>query len=129
MRFSPRAKRIVLASVSGSVLLLAVLSALCSLQPVGYFGSYKMLPHESGDVLQFRSGRVTWKTCCGTTPQGTYERLKDGTWAWHFVWGRKRPETNEVILQPGLFAITCIERSNPTNRFRLPRRLFAPKEI
>ena len=85
--------------------------------------------HDSEDVLTFSNGVVTWETCCGDTPVGTIERLPDGAWAWHLVMGKKKPTTNELVLRPGLFSLSCNETSSPTNVYRLKRRLSAPKKI
>jgi hypothetical protein len=102
---------------------------VCSQKPIGYFGCSKLLPHDGTDVLHLTKGIATWETCCGDQIVGTYSRSADGLWIWRCVLGKTKPETNEFILQPGLFSLTCIQRNSPTNVFRFPRRLSAPKEI
>lgn len=129
MRLSPQVKRVALASTCLVGLALIAAALLCSRAPIGYFGSYKMLPHDETDVLHFTNGVVSWETCCGDETVGTYKRLRGGSWIWVCVMGKKRPATNEIILRPGLLSLTCIEVSSSTNVFRLPRRFFAPKHI
>lgn len=128
MRLSPQVKRAAILSLCVVGLALVVLSALCGQRPIGYFGCYKLLPHASTDVLHFTNGIAILETCCGDETVGTYGRSSDGSWIWLCVMGKKKPVTNEFVLRPGLFSITCIQRSEPTNIFRLPRRLSAPKE-
>lgn len=84
--------------------------------------------HDSADVLTLGDGEVTWETCCGDTPLGTYEKLSDGIWAWHFVMDEGEPVTNEFVLEPGFLWLTCYQISSPTNTFRLRHRLSAPGE-
>ena len=105
------------------------LSAVFSQKPIGRFGSYNMLGHDSGDAICFKNGLITNETCCGQVFVGTYERSSDGAWIWHYMIGKKKVFTNDFILQPGLFWLTCTELKAQTNTWRLPRRLFAPKEM
>src|SRR6478736_3391264 len=107
MRLSPQIKRVAIISLCVVCLALVVLSALCSQRPMGYFGCYKLLPHASTDVLHFTNGIAIWETCCGDDPVDTYSRSSDGSWIWLCVTGNKKQVTNEFVLRPGLFSITC----------------------
>lgn len=129
MKLTPRFRKIAAISVGVVGLAITGLSVIFSLRPVGCFGSYKMLRHDPGDVLRFTNGVVLQETCCGQMDLGTYARSSDGTWIWYYSTGRKKVYTNEFILRPGLFWLTCTEVQTPTNTWRLPRRLFAPKEM
>ena len=61
---------------------------------------------------------------------GSYGRSSNGTWIWHYnKTGKKKRFTNDYILHPGLFWLTCTDATAPTNTWRFPRRLFAPKEF
>ena len=128
MRLSSRACKVAAISASAVCVVLFALSAVFQQRPIGLFGSYKMLPHESGDVLRFTNGVVSHETCCGQEFLGSYKRLPDRTWMWHYSTGKKKVYTNYFVLKPGLFWLTCIDAKEPTNTWRLPRRLFPPKE-
>lgn len=52
--------------------------------PDGMYASFDFIGHDRADVLDFKSGVVTWRTCCGDEDFGTYRREPDGTWVWTF---------------------------------------------
>jgi len=129
MRMSPRKWKIGIGSLCAVGMAVAVGSIACRRAPFGHFDSTTLMGlHDSEDVLTFSNGVVTWETCCGDTPVGSCERLPDGNWAWHLVMGKKKRTTNELVLQPGLFWLSCYETNTPTNIYRLRRKLSAPKE-
>lgn len=129
MRMSPRKWKIGIGSLCAVGVAVAVGSIVCSRAPFGHFDSTILMGrHDSEDVLTFSNGIVTWETCCGDQPVGSCERLPDGTWAWHLVMGKKKQTTNEIVVQPGLFWLSCYETSTPTKIYKLRRRLSAPKD-
>lgn len=129
MMFLSRHRKAAIVSACLLGLTLVGLSAVFSQKPIGRFGSYKMLPHAGDDVFYFTNGLVSHETCCGQRLLGSYERSSDGTWIWRYEVGQKKVYTNEFVLEPGLFWMTCTDIKSPTNTWRLPRRLFAPKEM
>jgi hypothetical protein len=130
MKFTPRFRKAAVVSAGVIILTVAGLSAVLNQKPVGCFSSYKMIPHDSGDVFRFTNGLVSHETCCGQMYLGGYGRSSNGTWIWHYnKTGKKKVFTNDYILHPGLFWLTCTDATAPTNTWRFPRRLFAPKEF
>jgi hypothetical protein len=122
-----RKRKVVFISVLTAALVLVVLSALFRQRPLGKFASYKMMLHDTGDVLRFTNGMVSWETCCGQQFVGNYEKSQHGEWIWHMrlSMGKKKPPlTNDYILGPGLIWLTCKDASAPTNNWRLRRSLF-----
>ncbi len=130
MTFSKHHFKISAAGLAGLGLAVLALSVVYSREPRGYFGSYKMLPHDSGDVLHFTNGVVSWESCCGQEFLGTYTRSPEGAWLWHYSKkGGKKVYTNEFILRPSLLWLACTETKAPTNTWRFPRRLIPPSAI
>jgi hypothetical protein len=130
MRMSPRKWKIGIGSLCVVGVAVAIGSIACSRAPFGHFDSTTLMGlHDSADVLTFSNGVVLWETCCGGKEVGSFTHLPDGRWTWQFASGsKKKPSTNEFVLQPGLFTLRCYETSTPTNIYSLRRRLFAPKE-
>jgi hypothetical protein len=97
---------------------------------IGYLDSTTIMGHHADDdVLSLAGGTVTWKTCCGDKPVGSYSRSPDGTWLWYDVTGKKNPVTNACILRPGVFSLTCVDTKRPERVWTLKRRLFPPRSI
>jgi hypothetical protein len=146
MKLSPRALQIAAALVLIGILVwvVAAITAPYRRQPSGYFSSYKLIAHDSADALHFTNGVIFHETCCGRSVFGTYRRSSAGSWISENVYSKKVRETNlngltpmvvtkrvrftnEVILEPGFLWLTLYTSDEPTNIYRLPRKLFLPK--
>ena len=52
--------------------------------PDGMYSSYEFYPHDKADVLEFRDGAVTSRTCCGDSDWGSYDQNENGVWVWKY---------------------------------------------
>ena len=110
----------IVVSVTLTVLVVSAVLALRT-RPIGLFESRPIVGyHADGDVLRFRRGRVTFATCCGSTPMGIYFR-SNGVWVWQV-------RGINWAITPGVSSLLCREIVNPTNICVLQRRLRAPME-
>jgi hypothetical protein len=146
MHLSPRVKRIAAIVACLAIPALVAATVYCRRAPIGYFGSWKMIPHDRDDVLHFTTGVVSHETCCGQEQLGTYRQMADGSWVWETP-ARRRiratesfelmgvpqlknpPFTNFSILKPGLLWLTVVSTNQPAKTYRLPRKFFTPKTI
>ena len=91
-------------------------------EPIGFFDAHPILGyHDTGDVLEFRTGGVTYHTWCGSSPLGSFGK-DAGRWVW-------RVPGSRWMLNPGPFAVTCTDLDLPTNRFVLIRRFWRPARV
>ncbi len=120
---------------------LIVAMVICQREPIGYFNSYKLMPHADDDVLHFTNGIVSYETCCGDTLEGYYRRTTNSTWVWDRTYRRKSKVTNDIAgviqistrtniftnqlhLEPGLFGLTVVDDKG--KRTVWLRRAFFP---
>lgn len=50
----------------------------------GMYSSYKFFAHDICDVLEFRGGLVTSRTCCGDSYHGVYRCDSDDDLVWYY---------------------------------------------
>jgi hypothetical protein len=136
MRVSQFQKKVTVAVIAFSALLLVVGELVARRTPAGAWSSYRFFPHAEDDVMHFTNGTVRWFTCV-VSDEGMYHRLPNGDWVWDYyrkpggalAWGQGRipPRTNTFLLRPHLFWLNVIDASRPTNICRLPRAFGLPK--
>ncbi len=104
--------------------------------PTGKYASFDLYPHSKGDVIEFKDGIATLRTCCGDSDFGTYSREEGGRWIW--VWqetlsfedGKRKTDPVRIRLTPGRFSLR-IDVEDPAQldpdsvrSMKLRRRLF-----
>jgi hypothetical protein len=110
-----------------------------SAEPAGMFASYEFFPHDRLDVLEYRDGKVTSRTCCGDQSMGTYLREADGRWLWTYTekrwvgtprWkadpvGKYEKVTRRFVLRPTPLLLHVENLDDPSESWDMRRRLFA----
>jgi hypothetical protein len=100
--------------------------------PGGMYASFEFFGHAQADVMEFKSGKVMLRTCCGNESFGSYHQENDDRWIWIFQrelrpadrskWRLSDPIRFVVI--PERFAITIEAEDKSSPPLRMPRRVF-----
>ena len=101
--------------------------------PVGMYSSYEFFPHDKADVVEFKGGVVTNRTCCGDSNWGSYDKNSEGVWIWKYsgpvlVKGTTSlhpdPEPLYFILHRNRFSLTIEREDGSSAPLQMGRRLF-----